>query len=96
MKLSDRIALSPDYQTGGWIVDFDEQRVHFTDLDTAIEMVLEFSLVIAIDNVAEAKSVKNDAVLVKDAIEAFRQMIMTWFQTQIPDPHEQIDLNRIN
>ena len=96
MKLSDRVDLTPDYRTGGWFVTYDGEGMRFTKLDDAVETVLELSLVIAIEDAAEAKKVEAAAVTIKDAIEAFRGMIMTWFQAQIPDPHEVSDLNKIN
>ena len=96
MKLSDRVDLTPDYQTGGWFVTFDSEVMRFTKLDDAVETVLELSLVIAIEDAAQAKEVEEAAVSLKDAIEAFRGMIMTWFQAQIPDPHAVSDMNNIN
>ena len=96
MKISDEIDLSPNYQTGGWVVNYKGLIMPFSKLDEAVETVVELSLVIAIDDATEAKNIKDNAVTVKDAVEAFRSMIMTWFQSQIPDPHEVTDLNKIH
>ena len=94
--ISNRVSLLPS-SAGGWIVTVDgEQQMHFESLNDAVEIILEFSLVVALENAAEAKQIEAGCVEVKDALEAFRQMIMAWFQAQVPDPHAVTDINRLN
>lgn len=69
--------------------------MHFLHLNEAVEQLLELSLVIAMNDVAQSKEVDWVGVQLTEVMEAYRQMVMTWFQTQVPDPHAFTDINEI-
>lgn len=89
------ITLDPNERTGGWTISYMGQPQNFTHLNDAVEGLLELALVISVENVARANRVGWEAVQLKDCLESYRHMVMTWYQSAVPDPHAVEDLNKI-
>ena len=95
MQIGEGIELNPDYERGGWIVRYNGQDIQFKKLNEAVETVIELSVVIGIENASAAKDIHESCLMVQDVVEAMRNTLVTWYQLQVPDPHEGSDLNQI-
>ena len=95
LRITDDLTFGPDYDSGGWVVEYCGQPGHFRTLNEAIEATLELALVISIEHAAESQAIATEMVLVKDAVEAMRSLLMNWYQLQNPDPAGVINLNEI-
>jgi hypothetical protein len=95
MQIGEGIELNPDYERGGWLVRYNGQDIQFQKLNEAVETVIELSVVIGIENAVAGKQIHESCLMVQDVVEAMRNTLVTWYQLQVPDPHEGSDLNVI-
>ena len=96
MQIGDGIDLDPDYKRGGWIVRYKGQDIEFAKLNEAVETIIELSVVVGIENAAEAKQIHENCLSIQDVVEAMRNTLVTWYQLQVPDPHEGSDINKMD
>jgi len=94
MKIADGLYLYP-HSSGCWAVRNDDVEIRFPNLNLAVEHLGEVALIRSVNDVSRTKGIEPNQVAVRDALEAFRTMMMNWYQLQIPDPHEVEDINLI-